>query len=89
MTATNDGFRVVEEDLNIRGPGDFFGKRQSGFLGLRAADLVRDRDLLPRAREEVFRVVEGDRNLTTPEHRRLREGVGRCWKEKRYLASID
>jgi len=57
MTGTEDGFAIAERDLEIRGPGDFFGTRQWGMPALRVADLVRDRDLLERARAEAFRLV--------------------------------
>src|SRR5207249_3835190 len=56
--STEDGFAIAERDLEIRGPGDFFGTRQWGLPGLRASNLVRDRDLLEQARGEAFRCVE-------------------------------
>ena len=58
MVSTEDGFAIAERDLEIRGPGDFFGTRQWGLPGLRASNLVRDRDLLEQARGEAFRCVE-------------------------------
>jgi len=58
MVSTEDGFAIAERDLEIRGPGDFFGTRQWGLPGLRASNLVRDRDLLEKARVEAFRCVE-------------------------------
>jgi ATP-dependent DNA helicase RecG len=58
MVATEDGFAIAERDLEIRGPGDFFGTRQWGLPGLRASNLVRDRDLLEQARAAAFRCVE-------------------------------
>jgi ATP-dependent DNA helicase RecG len=58
MAETEDGFVIAERDLEIRGPGDFFGTRQWGMPTLRVANLVRDRALLERAREEAFRAVE-------------------------------
>ena len=58
MVSTEDGFAIAERDLEIRGPGDFFGTRQWGLPGLRASNLVRDRDLLEQARVEAFRSVE-------------------------------
>jgi ATP-dependent DNA helicase RecG len=57
MVSTEDGFAIAERDLEIRGPGDFFGTRQWGMPTLRVAHLVRDRDLLERARAEAFRLV--------------------------------
>jgi ATP-dependent DNA helicase RecG len=58
MVQTEDGFAIAERDLEIRGPGDFFGTRQWGMPAFRVADLLRDRDLLERARTEAFRLVE-------------------------------
>jgi ATP-dependent DNA helicase RecG len=58
MVATDDGFAIAEKDLEIRGPGDFFGTRQWGMPTFRVAHLLRDRDLLERARTEAFRLVD-------------------------------
>jgi ATP-dependent DNA helicase RecG len=58
MARTDDGFVIAERDLEIRGPGDFFGTRQWGLPGFRVANLVRDRDLMQRARDEAFRYVD-------------------------------
>lgn len=57
MVETDDGFVIAERDLELRGPGDFFGTRQWGLPGFRAARLIRDRDLLERARDEALRFV--------------------------------
>jgi ATP-dependent DNA helicase RecG len=60
MVATDDGFVIAERDLELRGPGDFFGTRQWGLAGFRAARLIRDRDLLERARAEArYFVADG------------------------------
>lgn len=63
MVKSGDGFRIAEEDLAIRGPGEFFGARQAGLPDLGAADLVRDRDLLELARDEAARLMEKDPGL--------------------------
>jgi ATP-dependent DNA helicase RecG len=63
MASTEDGFAIAERDLEIRGPGDFFGTRQWGMPTFRAAHLIRDRDLLERARTEAFRLVGDGRPL--------------------------
>ena len=57
MASTNDGFVIAEKDLELRGPGDFFGTRQSGLPKLRTGDLVRDRDVMERAHAEARRLV--------------------------------
>jgi ATP-dependent DNA helicase RecG len=58
MASTEDGFLIAEKDLEIRGPGDFFGTRQWGMPAFRVGHLIRDRDLLERARVEAFRWVD-------------------------------
>ncbi len=64
MVESSDGFRIAEEDLNIRGPGEFFGTRQSGMPDLRLANIVRDAMLLNKAREEAFAMIERDPDLS-------------------------
>ena len=58
MAGTNDGFMIAERDLELRGPGDFFGTRQSGLPKLRTGDLVRDRDIMEEAHREARRLVD-------------------------------
>ena len=59
LVQSDDGFAIAEKDLELRGPGDFFGTRQSGMPRFRVAHLLRDRDLLERARREAFEWIEG------------------------------
>ena len=63
MVASNDGFRLAEEDLRIRGQGTVFGTRQAGIKDLKLADILRDADLLIEARREAFDLVAGDPGL--------------------------
>jgi ATP-dependent DNA helicase RecG len=63
MTRTSDGFKIAEEDLDIRGPGELMGTRQSGIPGLRVANLVRDARLLEPARREAFSLIDKDPEL--------------------------
>ena len=72
MLHSNDGFFIAEEDLRIRGPGDFLGTRQSGLPTLRVADLVRDLKLIDPARKEAFRLIDNDPELQAPEHEKLK-----------------
>ena len=60
MAETDDGLVIAEKDLELRGPGDFFGTRQSGVPALRTGDLVRDRDLMEEAQREARRLVDDD-----------------------------
>jgi len=70
---TTDGFRIAEEDLAIRGPGEFLGERQSGFYQFRVANLMRDTEILSEAREDAFRLVEGDPKLAYLTYKLLRQ----------------
>jgi ATP-dependent DNA helicase RecG len=88
MGRTNDGFQIAEEDLTLRGPGDFFGIRQSGFPDFRVAHLVRDTPILVEARKEAFQLIREDPELTYPSHTALRNVLKRRWKGRLELASI-
>jgi ATP-dependent DNA helicase RecG len=72
MTETQDGFRIAEEDLRIRGPGEFLGTRQHGLPGLRVADVIKDGELLQMARQAAFHLVEQDPDLSAADHRIVR-----------------
>jgi ATP-dependent DNA helicase RecG len=88
MVATTDGFRIAEVDLEIRGPGEFFGTRQSGLPEFRVADLLRDAVLLEDARVQAQAIVAMDRDLRAPEHRGLRSALLSRWRGKLDLASV-
>jgi ATP-dependent DNA helicase RecG len=83
MSSTNDGFVIAERDLELRGPGDFFGTRQSGLPKLRTGDLVRDRDIMELAHQEARALVE--RGALTPE---LTAFVAQQWHEQFGLIEI-
>lgn len=72
MCETNDGFRIAEEDLRLRGPGELSGTRQSGLPDLRIADLIQDLDILEEARRAAFALVRQDPNLQDKDHSLLR-----------------
>ena len=75
MRDSNDGFLIAEKDLQIRGPGEIAGNRQSGFLKLKFASLTEDIDLVERARFEAEIIIREDRGLIKAEHAKLREAL--------------
>ena len=89
MEATQDGFRLAEVDLEIRGPGEFFGTRQSGLPEFRTAEPRHPRPAprggAPGRRAAGRRAIPGS---ACPEHRALREALVARWRERLELASI-
>ncbi|MBI3189569.1 MAG: ATP-dependent DNA helicase RecG [Ignavibacteriales bacterium] len=81
MLESSDGFKIAEIDLELRGPGDFFGTRQSGMPELQLANLVSDGDLLALARHEAFKLIELDPHLRAPENMLLREHYRERFKD--------
>ena len=84
LCETSDGFRIAEEDLRIRGPGELLGTRQHGLPEFRVADLVNDLELLQLARDDAARLLQGDPNLSHPHHTKLRLALA-----KRYADTLD
>jgi ATP-dependent DNA helicase RecG len=89
LLRSNDGFVIAEEDLRIRGPGEFFGLRQWGMPEFRVANIVRDGDLLQQARQEAFLLLRLDPGLTAPSHRAVREEMLKKWDKKLELGSVS
>ncbi|MEM7799090.1 MAG: ATP-dependent DNA helicase RecG [Chloroflexota bacterium] len=79
LEETNDGFQLAEKDLELRGPGEFFGKRQSGIPELKLASYS-DTDMLISAREEAKKLFETDPHLEQEENQLLRQSVARFWE---------
>lgn len=71
MASTTDGFKIAEVDLVLRGPGDFFGTRQSGLPEFRVANILTDTRILEAARKDAFEIIESDPTLSHPHHRAL------------------
>ena len=78
IETTQDGFKLAEEDLKLRGPGEFFGTRQSGLPDLRMAKLS-DVGILELARQEAEKLFEYDPRLKKPEHALLVRELARVW----------
>lgn len=75
MEKYTDGFKIAEEDLQLRGPGEFMGTRQSGLSGFRIANLVRDLEVLKQAREAAFSLIHKDPQLKFEQHFYLKEAL--------------
>ncbi|MBN1999309.1 ATP-dependent DNA helicase RecG [candidate division KSB1 bacterium] len=88
MEATTDGFRIAEMDLKLRGPGEFFGTRQSGLPDLRLADVVKDFDILQKARNAAFELVENDPNMAFENHHALLNHFVRKYRDSYNLAGV-
>jgi ATP-dependent DNA helicase RecG len=88
MEKTTDGFKIAEEDLALRGPGEFFGIRQSGLPDFRVAHIIRDTPILIEARKEAFRLIQEDPELVRPSHAGLKDILIKRWKGKMELATI-
>jgi ATP-dependent DNA helicase RecG len=88
MEKTTDGFKIAEEDLALRGPGEFFGIRQSGLQDFRVAHIIRDTPILIEARKEAFRLIQEDPELVRPTHAGLKDILIKRWKGRMELATI-
>jgi ATP-dependent DNA helicase RecG len=88
MERSNDGFVIAEKDLEIRGPGEFLGTRQSGVPELAVANLARDGKLLEVARERALDIVARDPGLHWPEHQGLVTALEERWEGRLSLARV-
>lgn len=82
MAQTNDGFEIAEADLELRGPGDFLGTKQSGLPEFRVADIVEDQWILDQAKTEAWNLINDDPNLEQPEHKELKKVFIPYYREK-------
>jgi ATP-dependent DNA helicase RecG len=83
LTDTTDGFEIAERDLQLRGPGDFFGTRQSGMPTLRVGDLLRDHELMEEARREAVAALDDARQVET-----LKAFVDTSWEQRFGLVGV-
>lgn len=82
MEETNDGFKIAEADLKLRGPGDFLGTKQSGLPDFKVADIVEDQFILAQAKEKANQLIQKDSNLDLPENQALKRIFTPYHKEK-------
>jgi len=88
MVQTSDGFKIAEVDLKLRGPGEFFGTRQSGLPALRLANLIDDADILARARIEAFDLINNDPHLRLKSNECIRKHFEEEYREILELGKI-
>ncbi len=86
LVKSNDGFYIAEMDMRLRGPGEFFGTRQSGIPGLRVANLLRDTDILEEARQDAKALIEHGRD--TEELRRVVRYIQENWQRQYGLSQV-
>ncbi|MBI4124966.1 MAG: ATP-dependent DNA helicase RecG [Deltaproteobacteria bacterium] len=89
MVESNDGFRIAEEDLEIRGPGEFLGTKQSGMPDFKVANLARDMDILSLARTAAFELIDQDPDLKQPKHQAFKQILQTRWRGKLELVQVS
>jgi ATP-dependent DNA helicase RecG len=88
LERSTDGFEIAEADLQIRGPGEFLGTRQSGLPDLQVTNLARDGDILSRAKEAAYALLAHDPELTAPDNIAVRATLYRRWNQKLALGDV-
>ena len=88
MIRTNNGFRIAEADLNIRGPGEFFGTRQSGIPNFKIANIIHDATLLEAAKKEAESLIKADPALNASVHQLLKRMLQKHWRGNLEIASV-
>lgn len=86
---TNDGFEISDEDLKLRGPGEFYGTKQHGYLKWKIADLVKDGPIIREARRAAFDVVEEDPHLRLPGHGQIRKRFMRDYQHMLHMVNVS
>lgn len=89
MVQYTDGFKIAEMDMKLRGPGDIFGIKQSGFPDLRFADLTEDHDVILTAKEDAFAIIAADPHLKLPENALIRRNLIEHYSENLKYAKIS
>lgn len=82
MSSTTDGFKISEQDLKLRGPGDFFGNKQHGLPDLKIADMANDLEVLKNAQAISKSIIDSDRGLNNPENKGLKMLISKLFSDK-------
>ncbi|NQT47038.1 MAG: DNA helicase RecG, partial [Candidatus Omnitrophica bacterium] len=88
MVESSDGFKIAEEDLDIRGPGEIFGTRQHGLPEVRFGNIARDMEIMDIARKEAFELVRNDSKLADSHNAYIREELNRRFRGKLDLIKV-
>lgn len=88
LNKSNDGFYIASEDLKLRGPGDFFGIRQSGVMDFKLGDIYQDAEVLKQASEECDAILKADFLLETEQNRGLKERIDSYWQEQSGMLNL-
>lgn len=89
MIKTQNGFEIAEVDLQLRGPGEFYGTRQSGLPDFRLANIIHDVEIIQLARDAAFELVQNDPHLEAEENQELRRAIVRFWGDKLALVQVS
>jgi len=87
MEKTNDGFKIADEDLALRGPGDYIGLKQSGFIKYKIANMITDGEIIKKARACAFNIIDDDPNLVNYKEAKKRLNID--YKDKFEVAKLD
>ena len=89
ICATRDGFKIGERDMQLRGPGEILGTRQSGEVEFKAGDIFKDRDILYQAIEDRDELLAQDPGLTKPEHTLFRQKLAELYQKNWHLIDLS
>jgi len=88
VSKLNDGFQIAEKDLEIRGPGEFFGKRQHGLSELKIANPITQIKILQEAKQEASMLIQADPNLTSRQNSYIRQKLGKIFPDYEKLMLV-